>query len=335
MNQPPVTKYKDEVDQTQTQSVLDKELDKAAEAAKVAAQEPAKTELKVLPVEKHVKKGSNASSIVNAFRQKMATNSTPIELPSRGKTVEFKEISTAEQKDMSKVAMENDSRADIVYCAMLGLINRLALEKGFEIREYTEFERMAIVLNLQQMNKINPEIKFTCEKCGKENAYHLDTSKLLREFSKTYHADLKFETETSTKKFTFTLGWPTVRNVEDFFKTYYRKYDSSSKNARETINNLSQIEYLTMFVKNVEMVEKSDETDRLVADLESLTYNERVQIIDCLPQSLLFDDDTGVVSKVVETFVNPMNNVFKYHDCTFCGAEQTGAMANLTDFLGY
>jgi hypothetical protein len=41
-----------------------------------------------------------------------------------------------------------------------------------------------------------------------------------------------------------------------------------------------------------------------------------------------------VISKVIAKFVNPMNDVFKYRDCAFCGAEQTGAMASMTDFLG-
>ena len=50
---------------------------------------------------------------------------------------------------------------------------------------------------------------------------------------------------------------------------------------------------------------------------------------------MVFDDDTGIITKVIDYFVNPMNEVFKYRDCSFCGAEQSGAMANVTDFMGY
>lgn len=329
MPTPPITHYKDET--TDTQDVLNQELEKEIQSRAEPEPQP---QLKVLPVEKTQKK-TNASNIVNAFRQKMATTTTSVELPSVGKTVEFKEISTAEQKEMSKVALENDSRADIIYCSMLGMINRLAVEKNFDIRDYTEFERIAITLNLQQMNKINPEIKFTCSKCGKENSYRLDTSKLLRNFNKTYKPDETFEVESGSRKFTFVAGWPKVSSVEDFFKHYYKKYDNASKTVKDSINNLSQIEYITMFIKKVTVAEISDPDDEITANLEELTYGERVQIIDSLPQSLLFDDETGVIAKVIEAFVNPMNDVFKYNDCAYCGAEQDGAVANMTDFLGY
>jgi hypothetical protein len=326
---PPVTHYKDEA--PETQEILNQELDKEVQSKVEQETQP---KLNVLPVNKSEKKKTNASNIVNAFRQKMSLNTTPIELPSIGRTVEFKEIPASEQKELSRIAMESDSRTDIMYCAMSALINRLAMEKDFDIRDYTEFERISITLHLQQMNKLNPEIKYTCSKCGRENSYRLDTPKLLRNFSKTYKPDKDFEVEANGRKFTFTVGWPNVRIVENFFKSYYKKYDNSSKAVKDSINNLSQIEYITMFLKKVKVEEIADPEDSMTADLEELTFGEREQIIDCLPQSILFDDDTGIISKTIAEFVEPMNAVFKYNDCAFCGAEQTGAMASMTDFMG-
>ena len=330
--QPPITHYKDEAPDQTTQDLVNKEIEKEA-AAKA---EPPKTpELKVLPVEKPEKKPTSSSSIVNAFRQKMSLNTTTIEIPSVGKSMEFKEISTSEQKEMAKIAMESDSRSDTMYCSMISLINKLSVDKGFDVRDYTEFDRIFISLNLQQMNKINPEIKFTCSKCGKENSYRVDTSKVLRDFAKTFKQDRTFEVETKTKKFTIVGGWPSVRRVENFYKNYYKKYDNAGAKAKETINNLSQIEYLTLFLKSITVCELSDPEDKITASLADMTYPEMVQIIDCLPQTVLFDDDIGIISKLIEHFVNPLNDVFKYNDCAFCGEEQTGAIANITDFFGF
>lgn len=329
--QPPITHYKDEAPDAATQDVVNQELEK--EASQQA--EPERTpDLKVIPVTKIEKKQTNPSNIVNAFRQKMSLNATAIDLPSVGKTVEFREISTAEQKEMAKMSLESNSRADIMYTTMVSLINKLALEKGFDIRDYTEFERIAVTLNLQQMNKINPEIKFTCPKCGRENNYKLDTAKLLKAFARTYKPDQNFEVEAGNRKFNFICGWANVKNVEGFFKSFYKKYENSSKAVKESTDNMSQIEYVTMFIKKITVTELSDPDDTMTANLEELTYGERSQIIDCLPQTLVFDDDTGVISKIIETFVNPMNDVFKYEDCMFCGAEQNGGVASLSDFLG-
>lgn len=326
---PPITHYKDEVDET-TKNLVNQELER--EAKEVKAEEPVK--LKELPVKKTDRKQGSSSSIVNAFRQKMANSTTSVSLPSAGKSVEFREISTAEQKEMSKIALQSNSRADLMYCAMLSLINKLAVDSDFNIRDYTEFERISVTLNLQQLNKINTEIKYTCTSCGKENTYRLDTPKLLRSFAKSYRADNTFDIESGGRKFTFVAGWPNVGAVEDFFKAYYRKYDNASNGVKESINNLSQVEYITMFLKQVTVSETSDPEDSVAADLEQMPYGERVQIIDCLPQSVVFDDDTGVVARVIEEFIAPMNKVFKYHDCAYCGAEQEGQVANLTDFLG-
>ena len=332
--QPPITHYKDEGADASTESLVNEELNKEAMAT-AAKQEQPDEKLKTIPVEKPKKKPTSASNIVNAFRQKMANATTPIEMPSIGKTVEFREISTSEQKEISKIAMQSNSRSDLMYCAMLNLINKLAVDKkDFDIRNYTEFERILVTLNLQQMNKINPEIKYTCPKCGRENAYTLDTAKMLREFSKTYRVDKAFEIESGIRKFTFATGWPKVASVEDFFKNYYRKYDNSGKAIKESMDNLSQIEYITMFVKSVTVSDVNDPEDSMTADIEDMTYGERVQIVDCLPQSVMFDDSTGVVSKIIAEYVEPMNKVFKHRDCAYCGAEQDGQVANLTDFLG-
>lgn len=333
MPTPPISHYKDEPVDQATQDLVSQEIEKEAVSKTEAEPTPA-PELKVLPVKKQEKK-TNASNIVNAFRQKMSSNTTPIELPSVGKTIHFKEITTAEQKELARLSLESESRTDVMFCAMVAMINKLATEPGFDIRDYTEFERIYIILNLQQLNKINPEIKYTCANCGKENSYTLDTAKVLRNFAKTYKADETFEQEYGNRKFSFVAGWPGVREVEAFFKNYYKKYDNLGKKVKDTMNNMSQIEYVTMFLKKITVTELSDPDDMMVVNLEELTYPERVQIIDCLPQGILFDDDTGVVSKLVEEFVNPLNDVFKYHDCAFCGAEQNGAVANVTDFLGY
>lgn len=329
--QPPITHYKDEVTQNPDSSVenlINQEINKG-----VSSYQGTTPKLKVIPVVKQDVKKQSTSSIVNAFRQKLATNLTSVELPSIGKTIEFKEIDTKEQKELSKIALENDSRADIMYCSMLGLINRLACEKNFDIRDYTEFERISILLNLQQMNKPNREITYTCQKCGKENSYSLDTFKLIKEFNKAYRQDIDFEVESGNRRFIFTIGWPKVSTVEEFFKNYYRKYDNSSRLVKDTMNNLSQIEYITMFIKRITLVDKNDSDDSMTANLEDMSYSERVQLVDCLPQMIVFDDDNGVVEKIISQFVNPMNDCFKYRECAFCGSEQDGQMANLTDFM--
>lgn len=330
-NMPPISHYKDEpVNQdAATQSIIENEIDK--EVSKSLEQTP---KLKVLPVETPAKKPSNPSNIVNIFKQKMSMNTTTVELPTIGRSVDFKDINAESQKILSQSAFEHNSRADIMYVSMLNLINNISVDKTFNIRDYTEFERISITLSLQQMNKTNTEVKYTCQSCGKENSYRLDTLKMIRGFNKSYRPDKEIEMDAGNRRFRLLVGWPKVSQVEEFFKSYYRKYDNVGRSAQDRIDKFAQIEYISMFIKSITMTENSDPDDSITANLEELTYGERVQIIDSVPQFIIFDDNDGIISKIIESFVNPMNDSFKYSPCAFCGAEQDGTMASLSDFMG-
>ena len=228
--QPPITHYKDEpVDQTAAE-LVSKEIDAEAEQVKPAAP------LKVLPVEKPVKKQTNASNIVNAFRQKMATASTPIELPSIGKTIEFKEISTSEQKELSKIALQSNSRSDIMYCAMLSLINKLVVDKGFDIKDYTEFERILVTLNLQQMNKLNPKNEIM----GALEAWNLVYKAIC---NSVYHSEEEFDRlpplcqnvlgNAANLREMALMDVNTVKSVEQ--SHFIRQYDAYAKREAENM----------------------------------------------------------------------------------------------------
>ena len=306
-----------------------------AEIEKEMANQSAKKELKVLPVQKTDAKGKqSSSSIVNAFKQKMSLNTTSVELPSIGKTLEFKDIDSDVQTYLSQVALECNSRTDIMYSTMASTMNNLSLDKTFNIRNHTEFERISILLNLQQGSKFNPEIRYVCPKCGKENVYHLDSRALMKKFAKSYRGDCEYEIELGSRKYKFVLGWPSVAYIEDFYKHHYRGYDEKSENGQKAINELAQVQYLVKFVKSITVSEMSDPDDSVTANLEDIVYEDKMAVIGSLPQYLISDENDGIISKVIDIFVKPMNDSFKYENCAFCGAEQEGAMANLTDFMG-
>ena len=74
-----------------------------------------------------------------------------------------------------------------------------------------------------------------------------------------------------------------------------------------------------MFIRKIELF-LPGQSEGVSLNLDDYTYDERTDLIDSLPQNLVFDDKEGVVSKVIADFTDPLNKAFRYENCQYCGA---------------
>ena len=102
----------------------------------------------------------DTQSILNAFKQKFSTTVRKVRVNSLNREVAFREVTTKEQKTLSKTTIENEQRKDIVYDAQCQLINTLALEDGFDIYGLTEFDRIKLLLAIYQNNYFQSDISY-------------------------------------------------------------------------------------------------------------------------------------------------------------------------------
>lgn len=69
-----------------------------------------------------------------------------------GREFSFGEITVQEQKSLTRMTQANRNRKDIVYDAQCALINKAALDPGFDVYGLSDFDRTKIMIALYQEN---------------------------------------------------------------------------------------------------------------------------------------------------------------------------------------
>ncbi len=273
------------------------------------------------------------NSVLNAFKQALGTQVLKVYVNSLEREVNFKEVSVVEQKTLSKTMIANEKRRDIIYDVQCSLINRLCLEEGFDIYRLTEFDRIRILMEIYQSNYFKNDITYKCPECGTVNKYHLDFDKIIAKLNDFDLSDRVYNLEDKYRHYNFTLNYPYVRNVSNFYKAYNKKYAHTTQKEQEVLDSMGNIEYVNLFIKQIEMVNKDDPSNRQVADLTMMSYNQIEQLISILPQNIIFSDENGVIKYITSEFIEKINKVFSYEKCAQCGAETTEGIGGIGDFF--
>ena len=285
---------------------------------------------KQIQLNQNVPQGNN--SILNAFKQEFSTNVNSVYINTLGEDVQFREVSVNEQKTLSKTMIENETRKDIVYDTQCALINKLALKDGFDIYTLTEFDRIRILMEIYQNNYFKNEITYKCQECGCENKYELDFSKIIERFNAFDLKDITYTLEDNKRTYIFTLNYPLVRNVSNFYKGYMKKYKNTTSKEREVLDNLGNIEYVNLFIKSIKMVNKTTKESQF-ADLTLMSYGDIEELISYFPQNIVFSEEDGVLKYIATQFIDKINGVFKYEKCAQCGAESKEGLGSVIDFF--
>ena len=90
----------------------------------------------------------NKNEFINALKHNFATTVRKIYINSLKREVGFREVTVLEQKQLSRIMIDNEDRKDVVYDAQCALINRVALEDGFDIYKLTEFDKIKLLIVL-------------------------------------------------------------------------------------------------------------------------------------------------------------------------------------------
>ena len=284
------------------------------------------------PMEEQQNKIDN-NAILNVFKNEFSTTVNTVFVNSLGREVSFREVSVTEQKSLSKTMIENENRKDIVYDTQCALINRLCLEENFDIYDLTEFDRIRILMEIYQNNYYKNEIKWKCQECGAENVFSLDFGKISKKFNEFNLNDVIYSLEDKYRVYNFTLNYPSVRSVSNFYKFYMKKYKGAGNKEKEVLDNLGNIEYVNLFIKQIEMINKADPNNRQTADLRFMSYNQIEQLISLFPQNIIFSDENGVIKYITTEFIEKINKVFEYEKCNQCGAESQQGIGSVVDFF--
>lgn len=260
----------------------------------------------------------NKTEFINVLRQNFASTVKKIYINCLKREVGFREIKVSEQKSLSRIMIDNENRKDIIYDAQCALINQVCLDEDFDIYEMSEFDKLKLMIVLYQTNMFKNEIKFVCHECGTENKYKLNFQDTLDKLDAFELDDKIFDFENDNWKFKFTLNYPTVKNISNFYRSYAKKYRTTPKNQIESLNNTIDADYINMFVKNAVILNKNTNEEQVI-DFSQFTPYEITEIFSVFPQEVVYVND-GVISFITKEFIGKLNDTFQKHTCGCCQA---------------
>lgn len=211
-------------------------------------------------------------------------------------------------------------------------IQKYVSEHSFDVYSLTEFDRIRILMEIYQNNYFKDEVVYKCKECGCENKYPLDFSKIVERFNDFDLSDKTYTIEDKQYVYNFVVNYPSVKNVSQFYKMYVKKYKGASAKEKDVLDNLENVDYTTLYIKQIELIDKKNGT-REVADFSLMTYSDIEALIEVFPQNIIFSDETGILRYIAKNFIEKINGVFQYEKCAQCGAEAPVGLGSVSDFL--
>lgn len=264
--------------------------------------------------------------LIKLIQNDFASGITMVYVNSLGKEIGFKEVSAHQQKILSRVMIGNEHRKDVIYDAQCATINNSALADGFDIYSLTEFDRLKILIALYQSNMFSNDVKFTCKNCGTENKYQLNFDNVIERLDEIGLEPRKFEYENKKFKYEFTIQYPQVKRISSFYKSYCAKHTNHSKRDVAVNDNMSNMEYVELFISNVKFTIKANNVTRDI-DFSKYKASDVQDILANFPQDALYTEN-GVLNFIANEYLKKINDSFDKHECYSCGTIQEEEGAN-------
>jgi hypothetical protein len=187
-------------------------------------------------------------------------------------------------------------------------------------------------MEIYSSNYIQNDIKFKCPECGCENVYRIDFEKIIAKMNDFDLTPKTYSMEDKVRVYNFKLNYPMVYNVSEFYKDYLKQYKTATQKEREMLDNMGNIEYINLFISEVEIINKQTQTKNK-ADLTLMSLAEIEQLFSLFPQNIMFDDKNGVIQHITNEFIDKINGIFQYEKCAQCGYQTQEGIGDLIDFF--
>ena len=119
-------------------------------------------------------------------------------------------------------------------------------------------------------------------------------------------------------KFEFTVSYPTVQKVSKFYSSRYAAIrKTSDKKALEALNTSLNIDYISLFIKDVSFIDKATD-EKTEISTSDYTVDELFDVIAVFPQDVLYSEN-GIIQYITKEFIAKINDAFEKHECAVCG----------------
>jgi uncharacterized protein YqkB len=272
---------------------------------------------------------ADTNDIMQALQQEFATTVNKIYIHSLDREVGFREVRVAEQKTITKILVENEGKEDVIYASMLALIKTLCLEADtIDFDKLTELDRIKIMIELYQNNFFQSNMTYECNECQTENEFELNFEKIVENLNQLKFDDITINIDDKHRNYTFVINFPTTKRMADFLKATAQ---SKRLTATAKMMRIDNTDIFDLFIKKFTVENKAEDGKVITVECEQLRIRELEEILQVLPQTILYSAD-GVLGRIQEELFNKVDSLFDKPICSNCGAKQKETVG-LTDFF--
>lgn len=268
--------------------------------------------------------------LLKALEQDFATTVNRVRINSTGKEYSFREVKVSEQKTLSRIMINNELRKDIIYDAQCALINSIVLDEDFDIYDFTEFDKIKMLLLVYQSSMLKKEVTFTCKHCGTENAYEMDFQAAIDRLDAIDVSDREFVFKDAKREYKFVISYPSVRRVSAFYKQYISSHKMTKENKDQQETNLN-FEYINLFMKSVTIKNIETGAEKFI-DFSNYGPLDITDIVAVFPYEVIYNDD-GILRFITKEFIGKINDQFEAHYCLQCHEKYEGGIDDAASFL--
>lgn len=151
--------------------------------------------------------------------------------------------------------LNNNQRKDVIYDAQCALMNTIALDDNFDIYSMSEFDKIKLLMVIYQSSIFKKDVEFTCKACGSKNNYRLDFDSVIQKLDKFDISPKNFVYEDRNFKYDFTIAYPSVLRVSQFYKQYVRRNISAgmTKEQKDDFENNVNMDYMNLYIQKLRM----------------------------------------------------------------------------------
>jgi hypothetical protein len=275
----------------------------------------------------------NLESALQLLNESNGTHSYEIYIPSVGKNLMFKPITTGQQKTISKfsIGTKTDVKFNFNYEMLkLGLFDTLVIGDEISSDQLTEIDIIAFFAGVRVNNISDPlEIKFTCGKCGTTFDKAIDMEKIIERCKNYKAAEFDFSFTVDDNKYNLGIAEPTYKNLLELEEYLIQM--------KETMDyNVDEIVELRAFTKPSVYIKTVNINGMEIDSFSSAGFVEKLTLYNSLPPKITFNGKDSILNLILRDFdLEATQNMMGDVECTneICKEKLEGVLTNDSFFI--
>lgn len=238
------------------------------------------------------------NEIVSMLSRMNDTFSFPIYIPSLKKDVQFRQMTTSQQKTLVKTLVNNNEQSSDFIYAIYNIIKNNCVDKDVDIDTLTILDKMLICIKLRAVS-IGPDVTITIDKIRNEAKelipINLSLDKAYDDMKKmytpTFEASCTAELVDKTTKYMIGCVIPTLKTEiaieKELQESLKQKIEESKENSKELKDAVGDM-FIQEIVKFVSYIAIPTDTDGELqkVDFAQLSFKNRIRLLEALPSSM-------------------------------------------------